>query len=66
MADHKPIIHRKCGRRMPDRDERYDRKTGKSLDKGDDVCLCGHGGMGVMTPVRKLPIDLEWYDKNLK
>jgi hypothetical protein len=58
--EHKPIIHRKCGKRMPDRGEKV--KDGKSLDQGDRVCTCWSGDSTVCSS-RPQPPDLQFYDK---
>jgi hypothetical protein len=49
MAERKPIIHRKCGKRIPDGDELV--KDRKSKREGDEVCICFPGnGSEFATP----------------
>ncbi len=57
---HKPIIHKKCGKRMPDFLELV--KNGKSVQKGDEVCVCGYEDNTVCSS-RPQPPDLQFHDK---
>jgi hypothetical protein len=63
MAKRKRIIHRKCGKRIPDGDERV--KDGKSECEGDEVCICFPSN-GSEFATRPQPPDLQWYDKYQK
>ncbi len=56
---HKPIIHRKCGKRVPDGDERID--EGRSQRDGDEVCTCWPVNDFRARP--EPPPDLQWHDK---
>ena len=59
---HKPIIHRKCGLRMPDRGEEI--RRGFTV-KGEAVCTC-HDEHSTVFSSRPTPPDLQMYDKILK
>jgi len=57
---HKPIIHRRCGKRIPDGDERI--VDGKSERDGEAVCTCVSRSDFGSRP--EPPPDLQWHDKH--
>jgi hypothetical protein len=61
ISPHKPIIHRKCGRRIPDAGEIVIK--GKSVKHDDLVCRCINSFDSLFDSSSYRP-DLEWYDKH--
>jgi ribosomal protein L24E len=59
-SKHKPIICRRCDKRMPDAEEL------PFTLRDPNVCHCCATKSTSLFTSRPQPIDLQWYDKNLK